>query len=204
MGAIERWGSSQALTAVASTWLLMTRAGAGGALLCRNEMMADLARSNHRGQKIGLCAALAAASLLGTVPAHNRAMAEDDVFQQAVNYVFTGRIDPPDAPEIVDRKACVVVVPDTKFKRYIRYYLKRFKMDASRINTTYAGAQSMYELEVGGDDTVIEFLSIDKTKVDFGFKTAHISLPGNIDQSQRALRRIFDDYCKPEKPKLPF
>ena len=126
------------------------------------------------------------------------------MFQQAVNYVFTGRIDPPDAPEIADRNACIVVVPDTKFKRHIRYYLKRFKMDGSRINKTYAGAQAMYELEVGGSDIVVEFLNIEKTKVDFGLKTAHISLPGNIDQAERALRRIFDDYCRPEKPKLPF
>jgi len=36
-------------------------------------------------------------------------MSEDDVFQQAVNYIFTGRIDPKDGPEIVDPKACIVV-----------------------------------------------------------------------------------------------
>jgi hypothetical protein len=167
-------------------------------------MMADLMRSDDRGHKIGLFLAVAVASLVWTAALQDRALAADDVFQQAVNYVFTGRIDPPDAPEIVDRNACIVVVPDMKFKRYIRYYLKRFKMDASRINRTYAGAQAMYELEVGGDDTVVEFLNIEKTKVDFGLKTAHISLPGNIDQAERALRRIFDDYCKPERPKLPF
>ena len=37
---------------------------------------------------------------------------DDDVFQQAVNYVFTGKIDPGAGPEIVDRKSCVVVVPE--------------------------------------------------------------------------------------------
>jgi hypothetical protein len=174
------------------------------AVRCRKEVMADLARSNDGGRRIGLGLAVAALSVLWTAPLQNRAEAADDVFQQAVNYVFTGRIDPPNAPEIVDRSACIVVVPDTKFKRYIRYYLKRFKMDASRINKTYSGSQALYELEVGGDDIVVEFLNLDKTTVDFGLKTAHISLPGNIDQEERALRRIFDEYCKPEKPKLPF
>ena len=44
------------------------------------------------------------------------ATAEDDVLQQAINYVFTGTIDPKDGPEITDRKSCAVVVPDENGK----------------------------------------------------------------------------------------
>lgn len=144
--------------------------------------MADLVRTNDSSHKISWCSAVAAVSLVWTAPLQNRAVAEDDVFQQAVNYVFTGRTDPQDGPEIVNRKSCVVVVLDAKFKRYIRYYLSRFKMEASRISKTYSGSRVSYELEVEGDDIIVEYLKIDKTTVDFGLKSAHISLPGNIDQ----------------------
>ncbi len=130
--------------------------------------------------------------------------AAEDQFQQAVNYVFTGRTDPPDGPEIVDRRSCEVVVPDHKFKRYARYYLRRFKMDVARITKKYSGRQVMYELEVEGDDTILQFLKPDKTTVDYGFKSAHIELPGNIEQTERALRLIFSEYCKGDMPKGPF
>src|SRR5271169_377845 len=81
-------------------------------------------------------------------PLQIRAAAEDDVFQLAINYVFTGRIDPPDRPEIVDRKSCIVVTFDSRFQTYIRYNLKRFKMDTARISKTYSGQQIFYVLEV--------------------------------------------------------
>lgn len=126
------------------------------------------------------------------------------MFQQAVNYVFTGRIDPRDGPEIVDRKSCVVVVPDPKYKRYARYYLSRFKMDIARVNKKYSGPQVFYELEVQGDEVLLEYLNADKTTVAFGFKSAQISLPGNIDQTERALKLIFSGHCKADKPKAPF
>jgi hypothetical protein len=57
------------------------------------------------------------ASFLWTVTLQTRAVPKDDVFQQAVNYLFTGKIDPGAGPEIVDRKSCVVVVPE-KFGGY--------------------------------------------------------------------------------------
>jgi hypothetical protein len=167
-------------------------------------MMADLARTNDSSHMISVCLAVAAESLLCTAPMQDRAVADDDVFQQAVNYAFTGRIDPQNGPEIVDRKSCVVVVPDVKNKRYIRYYLSRFKMDTSRVNKTYYGSQVLYGLEVDGDDIIVEYLNIDKTTVDFGLKSTHISLPGNIDQTEKALHHIFDEYCRAEKPKTPF
>ena len=147
--------------------------------------------------------AIAVASFLWTITLQTRAVPEDDVFQQAVNYVFTGKIDPGAGPEIVDRKSCVVVVPE-KFGGYARYYLTRFKMDDARISNKYSGREVSYELEVAGDDILVEYLKIDKTTVDYGFKSAHISLPGNIDQIKRALQLIFAEYCKADKPKSPF
>jgi hypothetical protein len=132
------------------------------------------------------------------------AAAEDDVLQQAVNYVFTGSTQPQDGPEIVDRKSCVVVLPEPKFKRYARYYLGRFKMDVSRISKKYSGHDVSHELEVEGDSVVLEFLKSDKKTVDYGFKSAHIALPGNIDRTEKALALIFAEYCKVERPKTPF
>src|SRR3984893_16882661 len=108
------------------------------------------------------------------------AIATGDLFQQAVNYVFTGRLDPSDGPQIVDRDSCIVVVPEPKFNRYARYYLSRFKMDIARIGKIYAGAQPLYELEVEGDDIIFEYLKADRTTVDYGFTSAHIPLPGEI------------------------
>lgn len=118
--------------------------------------------------------------------------------------MFTGRTDPPDGPEIIDRKSCVVVVPEPKFNRYARYYLSRFKMDTARISKKYAGPRTLYELEVEGDDVIFEYLKPDKVTVDYGFRSAHISLPGDPDQTEKALALIFSQYCKREKPSTPF
>ena len=123
-------------------------------------------------------------------------MAEADLFQVAVNYVLTGKTDPQEAPEIVDRKSCIVVMRDPKFKRYIRYYLSRFKMDTARFNKVYAGSQEIYDLEVESDSVLLEYLDMDKTTVTQGYKSAHIPLPGNIDLTQKALKIIFADHCK--------
>jgi hypothetical protein len=77
-------------------------------------------------------------------------------------------------------------------------------MDISRISKKYSGRQALYQLEVEGDDVILEFLKGDKTTVDYGFRSAHISLPGNPDQTERALGIIFGEYCKAEAPKSPF
>ncbi len=149
--------------------------------------------------------ALAGACLLWTlVPVHGRAAVESDLFQEAVNYVFTGRIDPQDAPEIVDRRSCVVLMRDPKYKRYIRYYLRRFRMENAVFSKTYAGSQTLYNLEVEGDSVLIEYLNTDKTTVAQAYKSAQIPLPGNIEQTQKALNIIFRDYCKPDQQQSPF
>ena len=118
------------------------------------------------------------------------ALAEDDSLQQAVNYLFTGRNDPQDAPEILDRKSCVVVVPDSKSKQTIRYYLGRFRMDTAFINKTYAGSETVYSLDVKGGEVIVEYLDLDKSRVLHGHKSAQISLPGDIDQTNKALALI--------------
>jgi hypothetical protein len=148
-------------------------------------------------------AVAAAAFLCATFP-QTSALAEADVFQQAVNYVFTGAVDPREAPEIVDRKSCVVVLRDPKFNRYIRYYLSRFKMDEALFDKNYSGPRVSNQLSVKGDDVVVEYLDPDKKTIIQGYRSAQISLPGDIDQTQKALRIIFSDHCKPEKPKTPF
>ena len=128
----------------------------------------------------------------------------DDVFQQAVNYIFTGTIDPKTAPEIVDRKSCIVVVPDPRFNRFARYYLSRFKMNVSLISKKYSGTRTLYELDVDGDDVILEYLGPDRTTVLEAFKSAQISLPGDFDRTQKAMKIVFSDTCKAEESKAPF
>ena len=167
--------------------------------------MTGLVRGKQSGRRIGLSLAVAAiASILWLVPLQTSALSEDDVFQQAINYIFTGRIDPKDGPDIVDPKACIVLLPEPDLNRYAKYYLNRFKMDVSRISKKYAGRQVLYELEVEGDDVVLEFLKADKATVNFGFKSAHIARPGNIARPEKALHLVFDGHCKADQPKSPF
>src|SRR5258708_1393161 len=182
----------------------MGRYDAGGIRADWNLAMKGLTPLVSSCRRMRLSLAVAAVSCLCMFPPQARAATEDDVLQQALNYVFTGSTDPQNGPEIVDRKSCVVVVPEPKLKRYARYYLTRFKMDVSRISKKYSGHDVSYELEVEGDSVLLEFLKPDKTTVDYGFKSAHISLPGNIDRTEKALALIFSEYCKVERPKTPF
>jgi hypothetical protein len=128
----------------------------------------------------------------------------DQVFVQAVNYLFTGNINPSTAPEIADAKSCIILVAEPKFNRYARYYLNRIKLDTARISKKYAGTQVVYEWEVEGDDIIFEYLKADKRTVDYGFRSAHIPLPGNIAQTERAIALIYSKYCKQEAPRGPF
>jgi hypothetical protein len=166
--------------------------------------MAELMGLNESGRVTGWPAAVAAASVLGALSLHTPALGAASVFQQAVNFVFTGKLDPKNGPEIVDQKACIVVMPDPKFKRYIRYYMSRFKMDDALYTKKYSGRRAYYELSVKGDDIVLEYLSADKNEVMQGYRSANIRLPGDIDQTRRALAVIYKDRCKPEQPKTPF
>lgn len=160
--------------------------------------------SSDRARGMRPFSAVAIAIALLTASAEGYAASETDLFQQAVNYVFTGRIDPSDAAEITDRKACVVVMRDPKFPRYIRYYLSRFNMDTAAFDKIYAGSQVRYELEVKSDQVLLEYLDIDKKTVAQAYRSAHIPLPGDIEQTRKALKIIFTDHCKAEPPKTPF
>ena len=92
---------------------------------------------------------------------------------------------------------------DPKFDRLIRYYLARFKMDTARVTKKYAGTQTLYELDVDGDTPIIEYLAMDKKTIAQSYKSAQIPLPGNIDQTQKALQ-IITKQCKSDQPKSPF
>lgn len=133
-------------------------------------------------------------------PAH----AGTDTFQRAVNYVLTGEVDPQSPPTIVDRNKCVVVMRDPKYDRYIRYYLRLFQMDTALFDKRYAGSQPHYVLDVKGDGIVLEYLNADQKTVAQAYRSAQIPLPGDIDQTQKALKIIFSQFCQTEKPQTPF
>jgi len=166
--------------------------------------MEGLVRQNERRHTIGWSLAAAVISGFCVVFLQTPALSEASVFQQALNYVFTGRIDPQNGPEIVDQKSCVILLYDPKYNRYIRYYFGRFKMDDASFDKKYSGSRVYYEMEVKGDDVVIEYLNLDKKTVVQGYRSAQIPLPGDIDQTRKALGIIFADHCKAEKPKAPF
>jgi hypothetical protein len=149
--------------------------------------MIERAAKNDRVRR---CLARGVVVFLWIVPLQIWALAEDDPLQKAVNYLFTGRNDPQDAPEILNRKSCVVVVPDPKSKRPTRYYLGRFWMDTAFINKTYAGSDTAYSLDVKGAEVIVEYLDLDKSTVLHGHKSAQISLPGDTDQTNAALALI--------------
>jgi hypothetical protein len=132
-----------------------------------------------------------------------RAWARDELLQKAFNYVFTGAIDPKDSPDIVDLATCAVVVPDPRYPRFIRYYFGRIRPDNSRITKDYAGRKALYKLEIESDNIVIEYLTADKTAVTQAFRSAQIDLPGDIDQTQKALK-VIADRCKGDGSKSPF
>jgi len=162
--------------------------------------MVERAAKNDR---IRRCIAGGVVVFLWTVPLQIRALAEDDPLQKAVNYLFTGRIDPQNTPEILDRKTCVVVVSDPKSKKYVRYYLGRFRKDTTLIDKTYAGSDTVYNLDIKGAEVIVEYLDNDKTTVLHGHKSAQISLPEDIDQTNKALE-IIASLCRNAKPKAPF
>lgn len=147
--------------------------------------------------------AVTAAAAVAWLPVFSPpALAGDEVLLQAINYVFTGRIDPENGPEMVERNGCVVAIADPRSNRTTRYYLGRFRLDAPRFEKVYAGRMPNYRLVAEGDDDVVEFLNADRT-VTHGHRTVQIPLPGDFDQSQRALRLIAEQ-CKPQKPKPLF
>jgi hypothetical protein len=153
--------------------------------------------------------AAAVASMFAILGSTTLAHADDnppqgDVLQQAVDYVFTGAVDPSTGVEITDRKSCVVVVADPKWKRLVRYYLPRLGLDDPRINRVYSGRQPRYQLDAESDRTVVEYLSPDKKTVLNGYKSAQIPLPGDIDRTRKAIQLIAARCKGEDATKLPF
>jgi hypothetical protein len=133
-----------------------------------------------------------------------RPAAADDLLQKTVNYVFTGTVDPKDPPEIVDHDACVVVMPDPRVKRFVRYYLSRLRLDDPNIVSTYTGRLAHYQLDVENSNVVVEYLGLDKTTVLNGYRSVQIPLPGDIDQTRKALTYIAAHCKQGDEQKLPF
>jgi hypothetical protein len=77
-------------------------------------------------------------------------------------------------------------------------------MDTALYAKKYSGRQPYYELDVKGSNVLLEYLGSDKKTVAQRYRSAKISLPGDIEQTQRALKIIFDRYCPPEKQQAPF
>ena len=50
----------------------------------------------------------------------------------------------------------------------------------------------------------MEYLGLDKTTVVNGYKSAQIALPGNIDQTKKALQLLAARCARDDAPKLPF
>ncbi len=144
------------------------------------------------------CLPIAAAVVCLCAAVSSAPAAPADELQQAVNYVFTGKVNPQPAPIITDAESCIVVMRDPKWNRFIRYYLSRFQIDDARFVRTYAGRDAKYHLDVEGDKTVVEYLNPDTKAVTVGYKSAQISLPGNIDRTRKALDLIAQR-CKPDK-----
>jgi hypothetical protein len=163
----------------------------------RNQTMVERVAKNN---VVRQCLAGGVVLFFWIVPPQIRALADDDPLQKAVNYLFTGGNNPQVAPKILDRKSCVVVVPDPKSKQSIRYYLGRFRIDTAFINKTYAGSETIYSLDVKGADVIVEYLDLDESTVLHGHKSAQISLPGDIDQTNTALALIAS-LCTNDKPK---
>lgn len=159
--------------------------------------------SNGRHRRAVRCLGVAAIACLWATFPHVRAAAEDDLLQKAIDYVFTGTVGPENGPEIVDRKSCIVVMRDPKWNRFIRYYLTRLKLDDPNIDSTYSGRHVSYQLDVESDKIVVEYLDLDKKTVTIGYRSTQIPLPGDIDQTKKALHLIAER-CKQEGAKLPF
>ena len=70
-------------------------------------------------------------------------------------------------------------------------------MDTAFINKTYAGSETVYSLDVKGDEVIVEYLDVGKSTVLHGHKSAQISLPGDIDQISKALALIAS-LCTPK------
>jgi len=136
----------------------------------------------------GLKVAILTAAMAWAVPA----MAGDDAFRQAVNYVFSGNVDgktPQLATSIVDESRCIISV-ETPGNSFL-YYLKEIRPGSITID------EHTGKISFEGDSTVVEHTFEQLPKVDRDNKGS-ITLRGDIERTRNALKLIFSKYCVPK------
>ena len=120
------------------------------------------------------------------------AMAGDDAFKQAVNYVFSGNVEgktPQLVISIVDENRCIVSV-ETPGNSWL-YYLKEIKLDKIMIDKTNS------RISFEGDGTIVEHTFDFLPKVDKDNSNS-IMLRGDVERTKDALKLIFTKYCLPK------
>ena len=137
-----------------------------------------------RGLKVAILTAAAA----WAAPA----MAGDDAFKQAVNYVFSGNVEgktPQLVTSIVDENRCVISV-ETPGNSWL-YYLKEIKLDKIMIDKTNS------RISFEGDGTIVEHTFDFLPNVDKDSSNS-IMLRGDVERTKDALKLIFTKYCLPK------
>jgi len=132
--------------------------------------------------------AILTAAAAGAAPA----MAGDDAFKQAVNYVFSGNVEgktPQLVISIVDENRCIVSV-ETPGNSWL-YYLKEIKLDKIMIDKTNS------RISFEGDGTIVEHTFDFLPKVDKDNSNS-IMLRGDVERTKDALKLIFTKYCLPK------
>ena len=120
------------------------------------------------------------------------AMAGDDAFKQAVNYVFSGNVDgktPQLATSIVDESRCIISV-ETPGNSWL-YYLKEMRPDKIMID------ENNGRISFEGDGTIVEHTFDFLPKVDKDNKNS-IMLRGDAGRTREALNLILTKYCLPK------
>ena len=136
----------------------------------------------------GLKVAILTAATAWAIPA----MAGDDAFRQAVNYVFSGNVDgktPQLVTSIVDESRCIVLV-ETPGNSWL-YYLKEIRLDKIMIDKTNS------RISFEGDGTIVEHTFDFLPKVDKDNSNS-IMLRGDVERTKDALKLIFTKYCLPK------
>ena len=136
----------------------------------------------------GLKVAILTAATAWTVPA----MAGDDAFKQAVNYVFSGNVEgktPQLVTSIVDENRCIVSV-ETPGNSWL-YNLKEIRPDKTVIDETNG------RISFEGDGTIVEHTFDFLPKVDKDNKNS-IMLRCDAERTKDALMLIFTKYCVPK------
>jgi len=134
---------------------------------------------------LSLAILVAAAAWAGT------AISEDDEFNQAVNYIFSGNIEgktPQLLSSIVDENKCIISV-ETPGNSWV-YYMKEIKPDSVVIDEH--NRKILFE----GDSTIVEHTFEGLLKIEKDNKNS-ITLRGDIERTKDALKLIFTKYCLP-------